>query len=82
MLRWFLYPNTGIAISTAASAALHLRSGLGSLEGPAGIPILLRQLLRVCRPFIRNAALLESTFLLIRVALAWGGDDGGIHDLS
>ena len=45
-------------------------SGFGSLEGPAGIPILLRQLLGLCRPFFRNASLLEGALLLIGVALA------------
>jgi hypothetical protein len=56
--------------------------GPGPLQRPAGIPILLRQLLGLVLPAVRDAALLDRLLLRIRVALARCRDNRGVHDLA
>src|SRR3954463_4269383 len=51
------------------------RFGLRPLHGPAGVPVLLRELGRLVRPPGWDAPLFDVALLGIRVALLRGGDD-------
>lgn len=55
---------------------------LGPLQGPAGIAVLLRELVWFGRPRVRDLALPESRLLRIGVALTRSRDDRGINDLA
>lgn len=67
---------------------LGLRAGrlcgpcLGPLQGPASIAILLCELLRSCRPRLRDPAFLQSRLLGIGVALTRSRDDRCVDDLA
>ena len=58
------------------------RARLGPLQRPAGVAVLLRELLRLGRPRLRDPALLQSRLLGIGVALTRGRDDRGVDDLA
>ena len=62
--------------------AVLARFGLGVVERPARVAILLPQFGGLCCPVVRDAALLDLTLFGLAVALLWRGDDRGIDDLT
>ena len=62
--------------------AIRARFGLGVLDRPARIAILLAQLGGLLRPRRWDAALLDLALLAVGVALLWRGDDRGVDDLA
>ncbi len=65
-----------------ARCAALARSGLGVLDRPARVAVLLAQLGRAVRPSLGNAALSDVALLAVGVALRRCGDDRGVDDLA